>query len=100
MAGIWERRRAEDGSETFSAALITMPANELLAEVHNEKLRMPAVLREEAHAAWLSGSAEDARHVVDQPYPSADMVAWQVSRRLYATKTADDQSLIERVPIE
>lgn len=26
---------------------LPVPANELLAEVHNEKLRMPAVLREE-----------------------------------------------------
>lgn len=96
VAGIWERRRAEDGSETLSAALITMPANELMAEIHNEKKRMPAVLLEEHHEAWLRGNAEEARAALVE-YPSADMVAWQVSRRLYANKTPDDASLIERV---
>jgi len=81
--------------ETLSAALITVPANELMREIHNEKLRMPAVLLEEHHAAWLRGTAEEARAALVE-YPSADMVAWQVSRRLYANKTPDDESLIER----
>lgn len=96
VAGIWERQRGEDGGEALSCALITMPANELLAQVHNEKLRMPAVLREEDHAAWLSGSHTEALAAL-QPYPSEGMEAWQVSRRLYANKTPDDASLIEPV---
>lgn len=95
-AGIWERRKTEDGSDMLSAALITMPANDLMREVHNEKLRMPAVLLEEHHAARLRGSLEEARAALVE-YPSADMVAWQVSRRLYANKTPDDEGLIERV---
>jgi putative SOS response-associated peptidase YedK len=96
VAGIWERRKAEDGAESMSAALIAVPANELMAEIHNEKKRMPAVLLEAHHAAWLRGSPEEARAALVE-YPSADMVAWQVSRRLYANKTPDDESLIERV---
>ena len=40
-----------------------------MAEVHNEKLRMPAVLREEDHAAWLTGSREQAMQAL-KPYPS------------------------------
>lgn len=99
VAGIFERKRQEDGSESLSCALITMPANDLMAEIHNEKKRMPAVLLEEHHAAWLKGSPEEARAALVE-YPSADMVAWQVSRRLYAAKTPNDQSLIERVPLE
>ncbi|HZT03838.1 MAG TPA: SOS response-associated peptidase [Steroidobacteraceae bacterium] len=96
VAGIWERKRSEDGAESLSCALITTPANELLAEVHNEKLRMPAVLREEEHAAWLTGSPEEAMQAL-QPYPSDGMEAWQVSRRLYAVKAPNDEGLIERV---
>ena len=45
VAGLWGLRRGEDGAEMLSCALLTMPANELMAEVHKEKLRMPAVLR-------------------------------------------------------
>lgn len=96
VAGIWERKKGEDGTEGLSCALITTPANELLAEVHNEKLRMPAVLREEDHAAWLTGRPEEAMHAL-QPYPSDGMEAWQISRRLYANKTPNDEGLIERV---
>ena len=42
VAGICERKRGR-GAEGLSCALITTPANGLMAEVHNEKLRMPAV---------------------------------------------------------
>ncbi len=96
VAGLWDHRKVEDGTEALSCALITMPANEIMAEVHNEKLRMPAVLREEAHAAWLTGSPDEALQALEQ-YPSEGMEAWQVSRRLYANKTPDDEGLIERV---
>ena len=96
VAGLWERRRGEDGAEALSCALITMPANELMAEVHNEKLRMPAVLRQQDQAAWLEGSPEEAMKTLE-PYPSEGMEARQVSRRLYANKTPDDEGLIERV---
>lgn len=96
VAGIWERKRGEDGAEGLSCALITTPANGLMAEVHNEKLRMPAVLREEDHAARLTGSPEQAIQALE-PYPSDSMEAWRVSRRLYANKAPDDEGLIDRV---
>jgi putative SOS response-associated peptidase YedK len=83
-----------DGTEVLSCALITTPANELMAQIHNEKLRMPAVLREEDHDAWLRGSVAEAKSVLT-PYPSDIMVTWQVSRRLYANKGPNDASLIE-----
>jgi putative SOS response-associated peptidase YedK len=67
-----------------------------MARIHNEKQRMPAVLREENHEAWLRGAPRDARSVL-VPYPSDLMVAWQVSRRLYANKSPNDASLIDPV---
>lgn len=96
VAGLWERARAADGTESFSCTLVTIPPNELLASVHNEKQRMPAVLREEDHDAWLKGTSAEAKATLT-PYPSDVMVAWQVSRRLYAVKTPDDASLIDPV---
>jgi putative SOS response-associated peptidase YedK len=67
-----------------------------MAEIHNEKQRMPAVLREEDHEAWLQGSPQEAKAAL-VPYPSDTMVAWQVSRRLYAVKTPNDAGLVEPV---
>jgi putative SOS response-associated peptidase YedK len=96
VAGLWDRRRQEDGGEILSCTLITLPANRLMAEIHNEKQRMPAVLREQDHEAWLRGSPREAKDAL-VPYPSEIMVAWQVSRRLYAAKTPNDAGLIEPV---
>ncbi|MGH8295527.1 MAG: SOS response-associated peptidase [Steroidobacteraceae bacterium] len=93
VAGVWDRRPQADGGEVLSCALITLPANRLMAEIHNEKQRMPAVLREEHHDAWLRGSPEEAKASLVS-YPSDTMVAWQVSRRLYAGRTPDDAGLI------
>jgi putative SOS response-associated peptidase YedK len=97
VAGIWDRRKQADGTEVLSCALITVPSNSLLTEIHNEKPRMPAVLREEHQQVWLQGSAVEAKAAL-VPYPSDTMVAWQVSRRLYARQAPDDASLIAPVP--
>ena len=76
--------------------MIPVPPNSLMAEIHNEKQRMPAVLREEHTRAWLQGSLQEAKASL-VPHPSDTMVAWQVSRRLYAVQTPDDAGLIEPV---
>jgi putative SOS response-associated peptidase YedK len=96
VAGIWDRSVKEDGTEVRSCALITIPPNSLLAEVHNEKLRMPAVLREEDHDAWLQGPPAEARAVL-RAYPDEQMVAWQVARRVNSPKAPNDASLIAPV---
>lgn len=96
VAGLWERAQDKQGNQIHSCTLITIPPNELLASVHNEKQRMPAVLREADHEAWLNGNATEAKAALT-PYPSDLMVAWQVGRRLYANKTPDDASLISPV---
>lgn len=56
----------------------------------------PAILRKKGHAVWLTGSPEEAKAVL-RPYPSERIEAWQVNRRLYATKTPDGASLIAPV---
>lgn len=76
--------------------MITTPANKLLTEVHNEKLRMPSVLLEENHAACLCQSTEEALQAFS-PYPSEPITDWQVSRRLYTNRTPNDANLIQPV---
>ena len=96
VAGLWERSARQDGSYVHSCTLITVPANQLLAEVHNGKQRMPAVLAESDHATWLSGTPAQARATL-KPYPSELMTAWKVSRRVNHPKLPNDASLIEPV---
>jgi len=94
VAGIWDRSKAQDGTEIYSCALITTPPNNLMAQIHNEKLRMPAVLRESDHEMWLRGGPAEAKAALS-PYPDDLMVAWQVSRRVNNPKAPNDASLIE-----
>ena len=94
VAGLWDRSRHADGSWIHSCTLITVPANRLLAEIHNEKQRMPAILPESAHEAWLAGERSAARAAL-APYPDELMVGWQVSRRVNNPRLPNDASLIE-----
>jgi putative SOS response-associated peptidase YedK len=73
-----------------SCAIITMPANDLMAEIHNhtggkalprEQRRMPAILQQEDIDLWLTGTPNEARSVLKE-FPSASMVAWPVSARV------------------
>jgi putative SOS response-associated peptidase YedK len=96
FAGLWERSRSLDGRTIETCTLITQPANELMASVHNEKKRMPAILRAENHEAWLRGDPTEAKAAL-APYPSELMVAYRVSRRVNSPKN-DDPTLIEPLP--
>jgi putative SOS response-associated peptidase YedK len=96
VAGLWERSRRADGSYVFSATLLTLPANRLLAEVHNGKQRMPAILAQEDHDSWLGGDTEQARATL-RPYSAELMLAHAVSRRVNSPKLPNDARLIEPV---
>ena len=93
LAGLWDASRADDGSVIESCTIITMPPNSLLAEIHNAKQRMPAILQSQDIDAWLSAPLDQARAAL-KPYPSDSMVAWPVSSRVNTPKN-DDAQLIE-----
>jgi putative SOS response-associated peptidase YedK len=92
FAGLWDRSEGPNGV-VESCTIVTMPANRLLAEIHNTGHRMPAILQEPHHEAWLSGTVDEARAVL-LPYPDDLMVGWPVSPRVNSPKN-DDESLME-----
>jgi putative SOS response-associated peptidase YedK len=97
LGGLWDSSTREDGTAILSFTVITMPANSLMADIHNApgKQRMPAILCREDYDAWLSGSTEEARAVLKQ-YPAKMMAAWPISTRVNAPKN-NDAKLIEPV---
>ena len=95
FAGLWDRSTGTDGS-VESCTIVTLPANSLLTEIHNTGHRMPAILREEDHEAWLSGSLDEARAAL-QPYPDGLMLAYPVSPRVNSPKN-NDETLIRPLP--
>jgi putative SOS response-associated peptidase YedK len=96
FAALWDRSVKPDGTAIESVVHITMPANELMRDIHNtgnNPHRMPAILRPEDHEVWLNGSVDDVRAVL-RPYPSDLMVAYRVSPRVNTPKN-NDAALIE-----
>jgi len=84
FAALWDWSVRSDGSVIESCTHITMPANELMADIHNagnHPQRMPAILRREDQEAWLRGTIAQARAVLT-PYPAELMVAHPVSTRV------------------
>ena len=58
FAGLTETWAGADGSEVDTAAILTVPANDLVAPIHD---RMPAVIPLEHFADWLDTAHVDAK---------------------------------------
>lgn len=95
FAGLWDSSTDADGVTVESCTIVTMPANKLMAEIHNVKHRMPAILTVEDRETWLTGAPDDAFKVIKQ-YPDTHMVATPVSTRVNTPKN-NDASLVAAV---
>ena len=97
VAGLWDRSRRTDGSHRCCPARSSRcRPTRLLAEVHNAKQRMPAILRAADHDAWLAGDAQQAAATLG-PYAEELMSAHRVSRRVNSPRLPNDESLIAAV---
>lgn len=96
LAGLWDRSEAADGTVTESCTIVTMPANELMAQIHNGRTRMPAILARDEREAWLAGTPAEA-HAALKPYPDGMMVAYRVGARVNSPRN-NDPSLVEPLP--
>jgi putative SOS response-associated peptidase YedK len=94
FAGLWDRSVGPNGI-IESCTLITMPANPLLHQIHNQQQRMPAILRPGDHQVWLQGDPAQARAALIE-YPCDAMVAWPVSTRVNSPRN-EGPELIERL---
>jgi putative SOS response-associated peptidase YedK len=98
FAGLWDWSVREDGMVIESCAHITMPANQLMTDIHNggsHPHRMPAILRREDHETWLKGTPAEARAVL-APYPADLMLARPVSTRVNTVRN-NGPELIEPI---
>ena len=89
LAAIWENWKRPDSEEwvrTF--AVVTCPANELMAEIHD---RMPVIVPPEAYQRWLANTEPDPRDLM-VPFPSEPMKVWPISIRV--NKPANDAAAI------
>ena len=98
FAGLWDRSVKADGTAVESCVHITLPANELMMDIHNtghNPHRMPAILRKEDYETWLTGSVDEARGVLKQ-YDASMMLAHEVSVMVNTPKN-NSAALLEPV---
>jgi len=96
FAGIWDTW-SNRGELITSCAIITTPANELVAELHN---RMPAILLPEHHDAWVdprTTGSELLKMLV--PFPASQMKTYPVSSSVNSPEN-DSADLLARVDVE
>ena len=95
MAAIWDRSVTEDDDVIESFSILTVPANPLMASLDPIGRRMPAILRRENYATWLSGTPVQAKELL-LAYPQERIHAHPVSPRVNSVKY-NDPALIRPV---
>jgi putative SOS response-associated peptidase YedK len=77
FAGLWEGwKNPSNNKWLHTCAIITGEPNEIVREIHT---RMPVILPEKYHDAWLSGEAGKEILV---PFPGELMKAWPISPKV------------------
>jgi len=91
LAGLWENwKNPNTGEWERTFAIITVPSNGLLAQIHN---RMPAILEPRSYERWL-GLVPNP-HDLLITYPPDPMTMWPISTRVNKPEN-DDPSLLDR----
>ena len=92
LAGLWENwRNPNTGEWERTFAVITVPSNDLVSQIHN---RMPTILTPESYDHWLA--LEPDPHELLITYPSEPMTMWPISTRVNKPEN-DEPSLLDRV---
>lgn len=90
VAGLWERTVLEEGEDVVeSCALLTVPANPLLAEIDDDR-QMPAILHRQDYDEWLTSTASRALTLL-RTYPLERMVSHPVGPRVNYLEFDDPQ---------
>lgn len=78
LAGLWADRGGE-----LTLNILTTPANELMASIHNTKKRMPFILPEDHWELWLDTSANEAdvKKIIHK-FPEGLLDAHEISRMI------------------
>ncbi len=93
FAGIWETFMGADGSEIDTAAILTVPANGLIGQIHD---RMPAVVQPQDFDRWLDCRDTSIAEALPLIAPVADdfFEAYPVSTRVNKVSNDDEELVV------
>ena len=83
MAGIWQPWTDKNtGEHVESFAIVTTKANELMAQVHNSKKRMPTILNDDLAYEWIFGDLNEKRilEIAATQFPAEKMQARTIAK--------------------
>jgi putative SOS response-associated peptidase YedK len=101
LAGLWDEWKQPDGATLRSYAVVTCPANSLMAKIHNDPKgsdgpRMPVILTGETAAAWYdpaAGLSQGELLELLKPCRQEDMLAYPV----VSESKADPEDLVKPI---
>lgn len=79
---LWHDPLTGTNKNTFT--ILTCTANDLMAEIHNSKKRMPVLLKPEQETEWLQGKLD--LDILQQPIESSFIKAHEVNRKLISSR--------------
>jgi putative SOS response-associated peptidase YedK len=88
MAGIYDTWvDPSSGSIHNTFSMITCTANDLMAEIHNTKKRMPVILGKDQEESWLQGNLNSKE--LELPFPDKFIKAHQINKKVINSKQAN-----------
>jgi putative SOS response-associated peptidase YedK len=96
FAGLWSHSSVDANTVTECCSIVTLPANTLMAEIHNSGRRMPAMLTRAQRELWLFGPVDSAGMAL-AAYADERLMAYPVSARINSPRN-NDEGLVE--PLE
>jgi putative SOS response-associated peptidase YedK len=95
VAALWDRCVTDDDDVIEGCALVTVPANALLAEIDSPGSQMPAILHRDSYQTWLNGRPAQAKGLLSS-YPPERMLTHAVGPHVNFLEY-DDPSLIRPI---
>jgi putative SOS response-associated peptidase YedK len=81
VAALWEKTVLDGDDVIESCALLTVPANPLVAGIDGRGRQMPAILHQQDYREWLTSAGARAQALL-QPYPCERMLTHRVGPRV------------------
>ncbi len=85
IAGLWDEwADPETGEVRVTYTMLTRPANELMAKIHNSKKRMPCLLTRDLEKEYLQESLkkDEVLELLGEPYPAERLDAYTISKQI------------------
>ncbi len=93
IAGLWDEwADPETGEVHYTYTMLTLPANPLMARIHNGKKRMPCLLTRELEREYLQKSLtpEEVLELLARPYPAEKLQAYSISKQITSRSEPTD----------